>query len=167
MKGQDKWETSNSERRLQGVLRGFLVIKDEWHAIFWGADGKVSVSDSLWSSFSAEITLFCHTPVSEMHLVSVPAASNQSLTVVVWACNGSRGYEHKLHLEVGRSKLMGQSWVTEDVVFMFFSPLLRCELVLKDSLRFPDGHQDFVVLFTLWAERQHRIEWDKVEGGYS
>lgn len=131
MKGQDKWETSNSERRLQGVLRGFLVIKDEWHAIFWGADGKVSVSDSLWSSFSAEITLFCHTPVSEMHLVSVPAASNQSLTVVVWACNGSRGYEHKLHLEWAVQNWWGRAESLRMLSLCFFLLFLDVSLFSK------------------------------------
>lgn len=79
LKGRDKWETSNTERRACGVLRGFLGIKGECHAAFWGADGRVSVSNSVWSSFSAQITLSCHTSISEIHLASASAASTKSL----------------------------------------------------------------------------------------
>lgn len=95
-------------------------MKDEWHATFWGTDGKVSVSNSVRSSFSAQITLSCHTSVSEIHLASASAASNQGLlswyehvrTQVVLS-------EHIWHLEVGSPGLMWQSWVTEDVIFLF------------------------------------------------
>lgn len=69
----------------------------------------MSVSASVRSSLSAQLTLFCRTSVSDMRLASAPAASNQRLAGVVRAYDGSSAYEHKWHLEVGSSGMVRQS----------------------------------------------------------
>lgn len=159
MKRQREWETSNSGRRAQGVLRRFLRIKAECRATFWGADGKVSVSNSVRSSFSAQITLSCHTSVSGVHLASASAASSQKLIGVVWACKeGLESCWTQMAPGSGQSRTDVAELSHRRHNQYLPSFFLRCQFILKDTLCFPDGHCDFYGFVHILSRRK-TSEW--------